>query len=93
MFFLELVEGLEIAIEISTAIVPGVARVVDILVRPEVGEEDLTGVCPNVGECIQDVTEKRLSTGCRSRGHEDAREVVNGYQGRWIFATIDAPAR
>lgn len=52
----EEVDGFEVAVEVGTAwIVPGVGGVVDVLVGPEVGEEDFAGVGADVGEGVEDV--------------------------------------
>jgi hypothetical protein len=52
MLFLEFVDGLKIAVEIGARVVPSIIGVVDVLVSPKVGKEDLARVCLDVGKCI-----------------------------------------
>ena len=58
MLLLQVVYCLEVAIEICTRIGPRVTGVVNVLVSPEVREEDFTGVWPDICERIKDVTGK-----------------------------------
>lgn len=61
MLFFEEVDGFEVAVEVGTAgVVPGVGGVVDVLVGPEVGEEDFAGVRADVGEGVEDVTVEKM---------------------------------
>ena len=63
MLLLQLVYGLEVAVQVLALVVPGIGRVVDLLVRPCVREEDLSCVGLQIGEGIEDVPGCALATG------------------------------
>jgi hypothetical protein len=52
VLFLELVDGLEVAVEIGARIVPSIAGVVDVLICPKIRKEDLARVWLDVGKRI-----------------------------------------
>lgn len=54
VLFLKHVDGFEVAKE--SLVVPRVARVMNLLVCPFVGEKNLSGIGTNVGESIKDVS-------------------------------------
>lgn len=56
ILLLEFKDGFEVAIEVVPAFIPGVAGIVDIFVRPDVGQEHLAGVSSHIGESVQDVS-------------------------------------
>jgi hypothetical protein len=55
MLLLEKVDRLEISIEVLAFIVPRVTGVVDILVGPQIGEEDFAGIGFDVCKGIEDM--------------------------------------
>ena len=54
VLLLEHVDGFEIAKE--AFVIPRVARVMNLLICPFIGEKNLSGVGTNVGESIEDVS-------------------------------------
>lgn len=56
VLLLEFMDGFEVAIKVVPDVIPGVARVVDILVRPNVGQEYLAGVSSHVGKSVKDMS-------------------------------------
>lgn len=55
VLLLQLVDGLEVAVQVLARVAPRVPGVMDLLVRPGVREEDLAAVGPYVCKCIEDV--------------------------------------
>lgn len=55
VLLLELVDRLEVAVEVRSVVVPRVSGIVDVLVSPEVGENDLAAVRSQVGEGVENV--------------------------------------
>ena len=55
MLLLKRVDGFEVAKE--ALVIPRVARVMNLFVSPFIGQEDFSGVSPNVCECIEDVSD------------------------------------
>jgi hypothetical protein len=70
----EIVDGFEVSIQIVTAVIPGVARVMYVLVSPWIGQEYLSRVSFKIRERIQDVTvPKRVSTPSWGRAFDSRR--------------------
>ena len=56
MLLFQLVYRLEVAIKIRARIGPRITWVVNVLIRPKVGEEDLSGISTDVRKCVKYVT-------------------------------------
>lgn len=52
VLLLEVINGLEVAVEVVTDVIPGIAGVMDVLVRPQIGEVNFSSVRFNVGKCV-----------------------------------------
>ena len=62
MLLLQVVDGLEVAIEVLAIVVPGVTGIVDVLVRPGIGEKDFPCVSFQIREGIENVPACGLAT-------------------------------
>lgn len=56
VLLLEFIDGFEVAMKIVPDVIPRVARVVDILVRPNVGQKYLAGISSHVGKSVKDMS-------------------------------------
>jgi len=61
VFLFQFVDGFEIPVKVVSDIIPRIASVVDILVRPCVREDNFARVRSQVGKCIKDVAEWNVS--------------------------------
>lgn len=52
----QFIDGLEISVEVVPDIIPRIARVVNIFVRPCIRENNFARVRSQIGECIENVT-------------------------------------
>ena len=62
VLLLQVVDGLEVAIQVLAIVVPGVARIVDVLVRPSIREKHFPSVSLQVCECVENVSACALAT-------------------------------
>ena len=65
MLLLKHVDGFEVAEE--ALVIPRIARVMDLFIGPFIGQEDFSGISPDVGKCIKDVSDGASEplTACR----------------------------
>lgn len=54
VLLLKRVDGFEVAKE--AFVIPRVARVMNLFVSPFIGQEDFSGISPDICECIEDVS-------------------------------------
>ena len=92
VLLLEEVDGLEIAEEVLLAArdVPAITWVMDVLVRPYVGQRDCPRRGIDVRECVKNVS-VQISAGRRYVKPENIREIVGRDVFREILSPINAP--
>jgi len=74
----EVVYGFEVPVEIIAALVPRVARMMDVLVGPYVGQEHLTTVSFQICKRIEDVTAPGSVSGMRQQA------LIKTYVRSWV---------
>jgi len=55
VFLLEVINGFKVSVKIVALVIPRVARVMNVLVGPYIGKDDLPGF-GYIRECIEDVS-------------------------------------
>ena len=58
---LQFINGLEVSIKVGADVIPRISRIVDVLVRPEVGEYDLPRIGLDIGKGVEDVARSGFS--------------------------------
>lgn len=61
ILLLEVINGFKVAIKIVPNVIPRVARVVYIFVRPNVGQKHLASVSSHVGESVKNMSMRYVS--------------------------------
>lgn len=90
IIFLEFIQCFEIAVEIVANVIPGVARIVYLLVRPGVGEEYFTSISPDICERVEDVANDNENGSEKIEG--DLRQILHRDQRRRVFSAVYSPA-
>lgn len=73
VFFLQLVKCFEVAVEVLAGLIPGVARIVDVRVRPRVGDVDNTRVRSHIRESVQNMPGDQCKLSRRVQWMHDSR--------------------
>jgi hypothetical protein len=53
VLFLEQIDGFEVAIQIGPDVIPGIARIMNVLISPEVRQRHFTRIGIHFGECVE----------------------------------------
>jgi len=52
----QVIDSLEVAIEVCAGVIPRIARIMNVLIGPQIGEVDLARVRSYVRKCVENMT-------------------------------------